>query len=179
MLNFIHNRGTDSAENHLTAIRKSLSDAENAVICSGHLKLGGIDILSEELKKAIGRGARIAFYSNLEDTDSRAAVALKKLGVEHIVVNGFYLHTKLYFFETGENFSAYIGSANITQNALTSNEEFSVLLTGKKGDDHYREITAYMTYLDSRCRANRAVTVAKRRRSAARKKAMPSESLTT
>ncbi|CAH2902665.1 MAG: hypothetical protein PPHEMADM_4785 [uncultured Paraburkholderia sp.] len=34
-----------------------------------------------------------------------------------------------------------------------------MLLTGKKGDDRHREITAYMTYLDSRCRAGHAITI--------------------
>ncbi|TCG01032.1 hypothetical protein BZM26_09750 [Paraburkholderia strydomiana] len=141
-----------------------MADAENVFICSGHLKRGGVDVLSNELKKAVSRGARITVYSNLEDTESRAVIALKKLGVEHIVVNGFYLHTKLYFFQTGDSFSAYIGSANITKNALTSNEEFSVLLTGKTGDDRHREIAAYAAYLDSRCRGCCAASTAKRRK---------------
>jgi HKD family nuclease len=64
------------------------------------------------------------------------------LGVEHIAVKGFYLHMKLYFFETGGNFPAFTDSTNITMNALTSNEEFCVFLTGTVGDDHHREITA-------------------------------------
>lgn len=165
MLTFIHNKS--DTDNHLTAITGFLADAENAFICSGHLKTGGVEILSDALKYAVARGARIIVYSNVGDGDTqpRAISALKKLGVEHVLVKDFFLHTKLYLFESGENFTAITGSANITRNALTTNEEFSAVVRGRKEDDQHRDLTAYAAYLDARCRSARAPASAKSRRS--------------
>jgi HKD family nuclease len=116
------------------------------------------EILSDALKQAVARGARIIVYSNMGDRDTRprAISALKKLGVEHVLVKDFFLHTKLYLFESGENFTAITGSANITRNALTTNEEFSAVVRGRKEDDQHRDLTAYAAYLDTRCRSARA-----------------------
>jgi len=131
-----------------------------------HSAPGGVEILSDALKQAVERGARITVYSNDGDGDTqpRAVCALNKLGIEHVLVTAFFLHTKLYLFEAGDNFTAIIGSANITRNALTTNEEFSAVVTGKKGDDHHRKLAEYAAYLDARCRAARAPYPAKRRR---------------
>lgn len=156
MLKFIHNKS--DTDNHLTAIKKFLAEAETAFICSGHLKVGGVEVLSDASKQAVARGARITVYSNAGDGDTqpRAISSLKKLGVEHVLVKEFFLHTKLYLFESGENFTALLGSANITRNALTKNEEFSAVVTGCKGDDRHRDLVAYAVYLDARCRSARA-----------------------
>jgi HKD family nuclease len=164
MLTFIHNKS--DTDNHLTAISGFLADAENAFIFSGHLKAGGVELLSDALKQAVARGARIIVYSNVGDGDTqpRAISALKKLGVEHILVKDFFLHTKLYLFESGENFAAITGSANVTRNALTTNEEFSSVVTGRKEDDQHRDLSAYAAYLDARCRSARAPASAKTRR---------------
>ena len=67
MLKFVHNKS--DTDNHLTAITKFLAEAETAFICSGHLKVGGVEVLSDALKQAVARGARITVYPNLGDGD--------------------------------------------------------------------------------------------------------------
>lgn len=67
-----------------------------------------------------------------------------------------YLHTKLYCFETGERYSAIVGSANITKGALTSNEEFSYAPSGVKGDFQHQQLAAHLEHLDSTCRRDEA-----------------------
>lgn len=167
MLTFIHNKSP--SENHLTTITRCLADADNVFICSGHLKTEGVAILSDALKQAVARGARITVYSNEGDrrdrnTEPDAITALNDLGIEHILVKRFFLHTKLYLFEAGDNFTAVIGSANITKNALTENEEFSTIVTGQKGDDQHRKLAEYAAYLNAKCRAARVPAPARRRR---------------
>jgi HKD family nuclease len=53
---------------------------------------------------------------------------------------------------TGDRYAAIVGSANITERALTSNEEFSYAPTGVKGDPQHQQIAAYLEHLDSMCR---------------------------
>lgn len=162
MPTFVYNKSP--SENHLTALLPLLADAERVFICSGHLKEGGVELLADALVKAVSRGAQVTVYSNKRDTTTDAETALKKLGIEHIVVAGFYLHTKLYFFESSTQVTAILGSANITEGALTSNEEFSTVFTGTKKCDQLRKIAEYAAYLDVRCRAARASYQAKVRR---------------
>ncbi|WP_413231290.1 phospholipase D-like domain-containing protein [Paraburkholderia kirstenboschensis] len=79
---------------------------------------------------------------------------MTKLGVEHIIVDHTqtYLHTKLYYFEADDQYSTVVGSANITEAALTSNEELSYVVSGIKGDAQHQQLAAYLVRLDRICR---------------------------
>ncbi|MEX3982569.1 phospholipase D-like domain-containing protein [Paraburkholderia sp. EG287A] len=154
----IWNQSKTGGRNHLAAIKQGLVDAHIILMCSGHLKFGGIKAIANELKKAVDRGARVTFYSNDKHTEQEAADALTKLGVEQIVVDHSrsYLHAKLYYFEAGDRYSAIAGSANITKAALLSNEELSFVANGTKGDSHHQQLAAYMAHLDRKCRRRQA-----------------------
>lgn len=132
-------------------------------MCSGHLKYGGIKALSDELKKAVDRGARMVFYSNDKHTEQAAADELATLGIEHVLVDHtkMYLHTKLYYFEAADRYSAVVGSANLTEAALTSNEELSHVVGGINGDPQHQQIAAYLERLDLRCRRYQAPRIDK------------------
>ena len=154
MSTFVWNRSKSGKDGHLAAMRKNLGNAESVSICSGHLKLNGVKAIAKELAGAIARGTKVVVYSNDIHTEQEAADELAALGAEHIVVKSRkrYLHTKLYYFESGDRYSAIIGSANFTEGALTSNEEFSYAPTGIKGDFQHQQIAAYLQHLDSTCR---------------------------
>jgi len=137
-------------------------DAEIIVMCSGHLKFNGITHIKDELHAAAARGAKVTVYSNeymTRDTEPKATTALAEWGIEHIVVrSGFYLHTKIYYFQTRDKFSALIGSANITSGGFETNEEMSVLIKGIVGDPQHSQIIAHLEDLDLRCRQAQAVS---------------------
>lgn len=154
MSTFVWNRTKSGKDGHLAAMRKNLDVAEFVSICSGHLKLNGVKAIAGALRGAIARGTQVVVYSNDIHTEQEAADELAALGAEHIVVNSRerYLHTKLYYFESGDRYSAIIGSANITEGALTSNEEFSYAPVGIRGDLQHQQIAAYLRHLDSTCR---------------------------
>jgi HKD family nuclease len=158
MSTFIWNQSKTGKDGHLAAIKNKLINAHIISMCSGHLKYGGIKALADELKQAVDRGARVIFYSNDKHTEQDAADGLAKLGVEHIIVDHTqtYLHTKLYYFEAADRYSAVVGSANITEAALTSNEELSYVVGGIKGDAQHQQLAAYLARLDRRCRRYQA-----------------------
>jgi HKD family nuclease len=163
MSTFIWNQSKTGTDGHLAAIKKELVYAHTILMCSGHLKYGGIKALSDELKAAVGRRASVVFYSNDKHTEPEAADCLATLGVEHIVVDHTraYLHTKLYYFEAVDRYSAVVGSANITEAALTSNEELSHVVGGIKGDPQHRQLATYVERLDRRCRRYQAPRIDK------------------
>ncbi len=158
MSTFVWNRSKSGKDGHLAAMKRNLGDAELISICSGHLKLNGVRAIAKELGRAVARGTRVVVYSNDIHTEQEAADKLAALGAEHIVVDSdkTYLHTKLYYFETGERYHAIVGSANITKRALTSNEEFSYAPSGVKGDFQHQQLAAYLEHLDSTCRRDEA-----------------------
>jgi phosphatidylserine/phosphatidylglycerophosphate/cardiolipin synthase-like enzyme len=159
MLTLVSNVHKSRKTNHLETLRKLMANAETIVMCSGHLKLGGIEAITPEFKAAAARGAKVTFYSNGPDTQRTAIDALADLGIEHIVVDSrFYLHTKVYYFEAGDKFSALLGSANITDRGLRLNEELSVMIKGTLGDQQHSEMMAYLTHLDRRCRRARVIS---------------------
>ncbi|SOE64737.1 PLD-like domain-containing protein [Burkholderia sp. YR290] len=163
MSTFIWNQSKTGKDGHLAAIKNKLINAHIISMCSGHLKYGGIRALADELKQAVDRGARVIFYSNDKHTEQDAADGLAKLGVEHIIVDHTqtYLHTKLYYFEAADRYSAVVGSANITEAALTSNEELSYVVGGIKGDAQHQQLAAYLARLDRRCRRYQAPRIDK------------------
>ncbi|WP_082886945.1 phospholipase D-like domain-containing protein [Achromobacter ruhlandii] len=154
MSTFVWNRSKSGKDGHLSVLKKNISDAEFVSICSGHLKFNGVKAIAKELRGALARGTQVVVYSNDIHTEQEAADELSALGAEHIVVASQerYLHTKLYYFESGDRYSAIIGSANITEGALKWNEEFSYAPTGIRGDFQHQQIAAYLQHLDSTCR---------------------------
>ena len=174
MLTLISNlhKSSPTKSNHLKVVRDLMVDAETIVLCSGHLKFNGITHIKDQLHAATARGAKVTVYSNeymTRDTERKAITALAEWGIEHIVVrSGFYLHTKIYYFQTRDKFSALIGSANLTSGGFETNEEMSVLVKGVVGDPQHSQIIAHLEDLDLRCRQAQAVPRKRKRTPRAR-----------
>jgi len=137
-------------KNHRQLLDELIRRSERCVLCSGWLKHAGLKLLLPAIDDAIARGAQVLVYSNRQHTEAEAATALyAREGVRHMIADDEirYLHTKLYYFENGERYTAVIGSANITKGGLVDNEECSVVLSGKIGDAGQAEIDAYLTAL--------------------------------
>ncbi|WP_321788511.1 phospholipase D family protein [Paraburkholderia sp. J94] len=158
MLTLISNLHRTRKRNHLATLRKLFAGAERVVLCSGWLKRGGVIALLAELQDAVQRGVRVTVYSNRpadkqEETEEMAISELARLGIDHVIVEqDFYLHAKIYYFESQGRYHAVLGSANLTNGGLQRNEEVSVLLSGELGDAQHQEIADYLKHLDRRCR---------------------------
>lgn len=57
------------------------------------------------------------------------------------------LHTKIYYFASGDAYTAVIGSANITKGGLRANEELSVTMRGTRGDSLFLDLQQYLATL--------------------------------
>jgi HKD family nuclease len=137
---------------HQHLLAELIKKSDLSILCSGWIKLPGLKDLLPAIDSALENGAKIIVYSNLKQTlDGVAGELASRSALTHHMVDDTKraLHTKIYYFETGEQYTAVIGSANITKGGLSGNEELSVRLAGTKGDQLYHELQQYLQSLAS------------------------------
>jgi HKD family nuclease len=137
---------------HKHLLAELIKKSDLSILCSGWIKLPGLKDLLPAIDSALEKGAKIIFYSNLEQTlDGVTEELASRSALTHHIVDDSKraLHTKIYYFETGERYTAVIGSANITKGGLNGNEELSVRLGGTKGDQLYHQLHQYLQNLAS------------------------------
>jgi HKD family nuclease len=140
-------------KNHRKLLADLIEKSDRSVLCSGWLNLAGLVHLLPSIDHAIGKGATVVIYSNKRHTDMDAAEELgKRALVRHYIADdkSRYLHTKLFYFESGEKYTAIVGSANITEGGLIKNEELSIEINGMIGDASQEKIQGYLESLPAR-----------------------------
>jgi HKD family nuclease len=137
---------------HKHLLTEFIKKSDLSILCSGWIKLPGLKDLLPAIDSALKSGAKIIVYSNLEQTlDGVAEELASRSALTHNIVDDSKraLHTKIYYFQTGEQYTAVIGSANITKGGLSRNDELSVRLAGTKGDQLYHQLQQYLQSLAS------------------------------
>ena len=138
--------------NHTQLLSELIRKSELSVLCSGWIKLPGLERLLPAMDWALEQNAaKIVVYSNFKQTleGVSEALAARKTLTHRMVIGPKPLHTKLYYFETKGHYTAVIGSANITEGGLFGNEELSIVMTGTEGDTTYSQIQHYLGKLAS------------------------------
>jgi phosphatidylserine/phosphatidylglycerophosphate/cardiolipin synthase-like enzyme len=137
---------------HQDLLAELIKTSDLSILCSGWIKPPGLKDVLPAIDAALANGATIIVYSNLKQTWKGVPEALASRGTltHHIVDDDTRaLHTKIYYFETSDQYTAVIGSANITKGGLSGNEELSVRLNGTKGDQLYHQLQEYLQSLAS------------------------------
>ena len=152
-MEFISN---SSSHKHKHAICELIEWADKCILCTSFLDGKGIKLLSKSISSGIKeRCLDITIFSNGQENYTRNCVKKEILtlkGLKHQVTNGEKrLHSKIYYFEKGCEFIVVIGSANITQNGLMNNIEFSIKTTGIIGSKEQKEIHNNFLELESEC----------------------------
>lgn len=135
---------------HVHLLSELIKKSKVSILCSGWIKLPGLEDLLPSIDEALANGAVITVYSNLKETLEGVAPALaSRTGLTHRMVGprSRALHTKIYYFESGDEYTAVIGSANITKGGLSANEELSVTLQGTRGDPLFLDLQRYLATL--------------------------------
>ncbi|MBL4653728.1 MAG: phospholipase D family protein [Flavobacteriales bacterium] len=139
--------------NHEKVIGQLIEKADKCILCTGWIDLPGIKKIEPYISKSKASKNEIVIYSNsnIKHTPSNVIDYLKKNKcINHWIVDDSYrrLHSKIYYFESGSKFDAIIGSANLTHNGLTKNEELSIHVTGNIGSTKHIEIIEYLSSLN-------------------------------
>ncbi|HQR09372.1 MAG TPA: DEAD/DEAH box helicase family protein, partial [Gemmatales bacterium] len=129
--------GTSLDPSLLSQLRKEILTADRIDILCSFIKWGGIRVLGDELRAFASRegvSLRVITTSYMGATDLKAVEFLRALPNTRIKVSydtqRTRLHAKAYMIHRNTNFgSAYIGSANLSEAALTDGLEWVVKIS--------------------------------------------------
>lgn len=136
---------------HKNQIEELILKSKVVIICSGWLYNDGLKLLSGAMKTAMQNESKIMIFSSSKHTQTREINKLKKCkNFSHKILKKDIgkVHTKLYYFEHANGFTALIGSANITEGGLLNNHELSVKIEENIGTKTHQEIQEYITSLE-------------------------------
>ncbi|KEI35065.1 DNA repair helicase Rad25 [Francisella sp. W12-1067] len=144
----------------ITEIISQFDECEEFIISVAFITLSGVICILESLRqlKLKGVKGKILTGCYLNFTEPKAIEKLLEFdNIELKILDSENFHAKGFFFRKADNWHIMIGSANLTQSALTVNSEWNLLFSANCQDNVVRQILAEFNKLFDRAKEALAI----------------------